>query len=143
VRRSNFISSIAIAIGAMAAGCATTPSTQVAMSTSEDIPAARGMVTVTPTDNLNTRVEVQVEHLAPPGRVAPGATTYVVWARVPGEDRVQNLGALQVDRNLRGTLETVTPLRNFDVIITAETNATAAEPSKELLSVNVQRPGSQ
>ena len=134
---------IAIALGALLAACATTPTNRVAMSTSADIPAARGTVTVTPTDNRNTRVQVEVQHLAPPSKVTPGATTYVVWARVPGEDQVQNLGALRVDRNLRGTLDTVTPFRNFDVFITAERNAAAVDPSaQELMSVNVQRPGS-
>jgi len=49
----------------------------------------------------------------------------VVWARADGAGSAQNLGALHVDKDLDGTLKTVTPLRTFDVFITAESSPTA------------------
>jgi hypothetical protein len=110
------------------------------MVASLDVPAAQGTVKATSTANNNTAIVVEVHHLAPPERVQPGATTYVVWARAPGQDAYQNLGALRVDDSLRGTLKTVTPLRSFDVMITAEASPTVMTPSsRRLLSASVQR----
>lgn len=123
-----------------APACGSSPRS-VTMASSADIPAAKGTIKAYGTDNDNTAVEVKVRHLAPPSRVAPGATTYVVWALPPGDQPPQNLGALRVDSDLTGKLETVTALRNFQVIVTAEPTATVTEPSGgELLSANVERP---
>lgn len=118
------------------AGCASGTPT-VRMVSSADVPAASGTVKASLTDNGNTALEVEVRHLARPELVQPGATTYVVWARAPGGD-AQNLGALRVDEDLRGTLRTITPLRSFDVFITAESAATAMRPtSRRLLSASI------
>lgn len=131
------------AVGLMmgAAGCAADTRT-VRMSSSDDTPAAQGTVKASPTKNDNTMLEVEVRHLAPPGRVAPGATTYVVWVRAAGQDTPQNLGALRVDKDLRGSLQSVTPLRSFDVFITAEPSPTTMAPTSDhLLAASIQRRG--
>jgi hypothetical protein len=93
-------------------------------------PAAMGEV-VTGTDaNGNTRVSVDVQHLAPADRVAPGATVYVVWVTdVAAGATAHNLGALRVDKDLRGKLEAATPLRTFDLTITAEPSPGGEAPS--------------
>lgn len=120
--------------------CARSSVQKVPMTVSSEIPAAEGTVKTSRTDNDNTAIDLEVRHLAPPDRVKQGATTYVVWARPSGTDKVQNLGALQVDDNLDGKLETVTPLRRFEVFITAESDPAASSPSgKELLSTSVER----
>lgn len=129
------------AFGALVAigGCASDAGA-VRMTASRDIPAAMGTVVATQTDNDNTKVRVEVEHMAPPQRVSPGATTYVVWARAAGQAAPVNLGALKVDRNLKGTLVTVTPLRNFEVFVTAEPSPTVTTPtSQHFLSASVER----
>jgi len=131
----------AIALGGAlaSASCASTPPS-VRMVGSLDIPAAQGTVTATSADNNNTNIVVDVHHLAPPDRVQPGATTYVVWARGPGRDSYQNLGGLRVDSDLHGRLQTVTPMRSFDVIITAEASPMVTEPaSKRVLSATIER----
>jgi hypothetical protein len=118
--------------------CASAPS--VRMLGSADIPAAQGTVTATSAENNNTAIVVDVHHLAPPERVQPGATTYVVWARATGGDLYQNLGALRVDSDLHGRLRTVTPLRSFDVIVTAEQSPTVTTPAnKRVLSATIER----
>jgi hypothetical protein len=123
------------------AGCGSSTQT-VRMSTSPDIPAAQGTVKTSLTDNDNTAIEVEVRHLAPPERVAFGATTYVVWALAPDRDTPQNLGALRVDEKLRGTLKTVTPLRRFEMFITAEQSPTAQMPTNgELFSASIEPRG--
>ncbi len=110
------------------------------MSVTERMPAAEGSVMVAKADNDNTALEVRVRHLASPEKIAPEATTYVVWARASGADVVQNLGALKVDKDLQGTLKTVTPLRTFDVFITAESSPTVQSPSSDgLLIASVER----
>jgi len=112
---------------------------EVKLSTaSEGIPAAMGAVKTSTGPNENTRLVVKVEHLAPPGRVENGATTYVVWAQPNGSSVVQNIGALQVDDKLKGTLSTVLPFEAFKVFITAEPTAAVTAPTgQELLAANV------
>ena len=125
-------------LGALATGCAG-PSPEVRMVSSPDIPAAQGTVRATAGENGNTRLSVFVRHLAPPEKVRAGATTYVVWVEPPGGEP-QNMGALKVDEDLRGSLTTVTPLKSFGVFITVEKSATAQEPSDQnLLSASVAR----
>jgi hypothetical protein len=127
----------ALLLLAIAAGCA---GPQVRMTVTEEMPAAEGRVKVGEADNENTALEVTVEHLAAPEKIAPEATTYVVWALATGTDSAQNLGALRVDDDLKGSLETVTPLRAFEVFITAEASATARSPSTpRLLTASVER----
>jgi hypothetical protein len=133
---SKTVRSAAILV-AMAAGCA---GPQVRMTVTREMPAAEGTVKVGDADNENTSLEVTVKHLAAPEKIAPEATTYVVWALATGTDSAQNLGALRVDDDLKGSLETVTPLRAFEVFITAEASATARSPSTpRLLTASVER----
>lgn len=103
-----------------------------ALAATPKTPAAVGTVETKRTDNQNTEVDVSVEHLAPPGRVASGATTYVVWAQ-PGEPeaRPQNIGSMAIDRDREGELKTKTPYKDFTLFITPEANPGATEPSNE------------
>jgi hypothetical protein len=80
-----------------------------------------------------------VKHLAPPERVSSGAVVYVVWARaLDGAGTPQNIGALKLSDDLRGTLHAVTPLRAFDLVVTAEASSTAAAPtSPAILSARI------
>lgn len=104
-----------------------------------EIPAAQSSVKVSLTDNGNTKIELSVQHMAPPERVSPGATIYVVWVR--GNDsnsRSQNLGALKVDADLKASISAVTPLRDFELFVTAEPTQTGSEPSgRRLLYTSV------
>src|SRR4051812_43716492 len=128
------------------AGCATmkevmpnSNATSVPLAAATNsLPAAQGSVKTSIDSNSNTAVSVDVKHLAPPAKVADGATTYVVWAQPRGADAPQNLGALKVDKNLTGTLYTVLPFDEFKVFITAEPTPGVTAPSgDELLAANV------
>jgi hypothetical protein len=129
------------AAGLLAACATTMAGTTVPLAASQDIPAAVGTVDHGVTDNNNTRLRIDVKHLAPPGRVSPGATTYVVWAEPDfAGGRPLNLGALQVDESLQGSMEATTALQSFTVFVTAEPSATAMEPKgARLLSARVER----
>lgn len=130
-----------IAIGLAVSACGTAP---MRFSTSNTVPAAEGNLKADDAENNNTALDIEVKHLAPPQKVTSNAMTYVVWLRPtggaaadrqPGSDTsaVQNIGALQVDKELTGRLKTVTPHKSFDVFITAEPSATAPTPSGDRL----------
>lgn len=123
--------------GAIACGSSTQ---HISMSSSPEIPAAQGTVEATETRNGNTALVVAVRHLAPPERVTPGATTYVVWVRDDAQGEAQNVGALHVDSDLNGSLKTTTPLQSFRVFITAEAQSTVTVPrGQELFLASVPR----
>lgn len=120
--------SLVLTLGLVACG-SKPPTTSFPFQPSSVTPAAMGEVTTSIGLNENTDVTVKVKHLAPPERVAPGATVYVVWATPPETGaNAHNLGALRVDAELNGKLKTVTPLRTFDLKITAEATAAVDEP---------------
>ncbi len=116
-------------VGILISGCASSVPT---LEPSHPLPSAQGKVESTVEQNGNTKVSVEVERLAKPELVHEGASTYVVWAQSHDEpELLQNLGALQVDEDWDGEMDAVTPLRNFDLFITAEPLATVLEPSGE------------
>lgn len=98
------------------------------MTAGSETPAAEGMVKVSDGDNGNSRIVLSIEHLAPPQKVTPGATTYVAWVAGPGA-APQNVGALTVAEDLSAKLETVTPLKSFEVFVTPEASSTPLSPS--------------
>lgn len=121
-----------IMTGLVAVSCA--GARPLRLTSSPDIPAAQSTDKISTTDNGNTKIDLVVEHLAAPGRVNPHATVYVVWAS--GNEagaQPQNLGALKVDDNLEGSISAVTPLRSFDLYITAEPSQMSTTPTGKTL----------
>jgi len=133
-----FVSAFLIATCLAATSCASS-SRQLRLSASPDIPAAQATAKVSATENGNTQIDLVVEHMASPERVDPGATVYVVWVR--GNEagaQPQNLGALKVDDKLKGSISAVTPLRSFDLYVTAEPSQLSSMPTgKTLLNTTV------
>ena len=122
------------------AGAAATTSAAVTipLGSSSQVPAAEGKVRLHKTKNGNVEIKLKVKHLAPAGRITPGASVFVVWARglAPG-DQAQNLGALKVDKNLNGKLTAGTSMSSFDLFITCEQSQTVTYPeAPELLAVH-------
>jgi hypothetical protein len=123
-------------------GSSSTPAAP--MQASPRIPSAEGAVSVENGDNGNYKVGVSVKHMAPPERVATGASSYVVWLRpLAGDQKAQppmNVGALAVNKDLEGNLTTVTPYRQFDLFVTAEpVSNTTAPTGEQLLTTTVRR----
>lgn len=110
---------------ALAAGC----STKEDLTASAIAPAARGEVKVTEDDQDNSEVTVTVEHLAPAEKFYPGATNYIVWIQPEGTDKFQNVGALQVDKDLEGKYKTTVPYKDFRVLVTPEMGNMAQAPT--------------
>ena len=103
------------------------------------VPSAQGEVETGRDDNENTAVELKVEHLAQPENLTPPRTAYVVWFQERGGSNPTMQGQLRPDRKLKARFRTVTPMKNFDVIVTAESDANATSPGgTEVLRVSIQ-----
>ncbi len=75
-------------------------------------------------------VEIEMENLPPPNRVAQGFTTYVVWFAPTGRTPVVAT-TLEYDEDDRTGFATATnATKTFDILITAERNAQATVPSQ-------------
>lgn len=109
------------------------------MHSSTVTPAAEGKIVTSADRSGNTKVHVTVHHLADPSKLAPAQTAYIVWIQPRGE-QAQMAGKLRVNEDLDGTLDTVVPYKDFDVIITAETQDKPDMPSSmEVLRGTVER----
>ena len=100
------------------------------MQASQDNRAGQGTVDAKVGDNGNTDVEVRVKHLADASKVEADASVYVVWLK-PRNAAIQNIGALEVDSDLVGQLNTTTPHRAFTLSVTPEPSARMSRPSHD------------
>lgn len=112
----------------LAAGCAHT----VSLANSAKVPGATGKLDVKRTDNGNTAMELEVEHLAKADQVDSRAVTYVVWVQaLDHATPPQSVANMLVDDDLKGHVSTVSPLAAFDLVITPEASQQATAPSGE------------
>jgi hypothetical protein len=108
------------------------------MTVAAMVPGARAEVAISKDKNGNTSLKMKVKHLANLENLTPRAAAYVIWLRERGGNS-QNQGQLKMDKNLAATFETVTPLKSFDVFVTAEQDARATAPSgAEVLKATIQ-----
>jgi hypothetical protein len=99
------------------------------MTAANSVPGATGIVRVQKDkDNGNTKLNIKVEHLANPASLTPSENAYIVWVQPRGEGATK-LGAIGVDKSLKGELNVVTTSKDFDVFITAEQSQSASLPS--------------
>ena len=131
--RSGFRRSIRVmtlaSVGMLAfsqARCASAP--KQSMESSVANTSGEGTVQAKAGPNDNTQIEVRVKHLSEPARVASDASVYVVWIQ-PRNAEIQNVGALKVDADLVGKLDTTTPHRTFTLTVTPEPSARMAAPT--------------
>jgi hypothetical protein len=100
------------------------------MESSTVVPASQGTVRATLGNNGNTNLSIRVKNLAPAYKVQPDATVYVVWIQQPNQPK-QNIGALTLNKDLEGSLDTVTPFRRFSVSVTPEAAGAVEQPTHE------------
>lgn len=139
----------AVLVGLVMGGCATTREMMgggnngqtYTLNASPKVPAAAGQVSVSTEKDGNHTVDIKVQHMAEPQKVFEGASTYVVWLIAPGSPPT-NIGVLPVDKDLKGTLQTKTPFRTFQVEVTAEPTASATQPTdtNRVMSASVRLP---
>ena len=102
------------------------------MTASNIVPGASAELTVSKEKDGNVRFELKAHHLAKPGRLTPPANTYVVWLQQEGSEP-QSQGELKIGDDLKGELKGATPLHNFKVFVTAETDAQTKFPSEQVI----------
>jgi hypothetical protein len=115
--------------GSMVLGaCSTTGGTQTwSLNAADSSMAATGKVKVANEKDGNTKVKVEVDHLAPPAMAAEESSAYVVWIK-PDHGSAQNVGVLKVGSNRKGELATRTPFKEFTVMVTLEKSSEATIP---------------
>jgi hypothetical protein len=121
-----FIALAFVGIASTQAGCASAQ--KQTMESSLANTSGQGTVEARVGPNGNTEIEVRVKHLSDPARVASDASVYVVWIQ-PRNAEIQNVGALKLDADLVGQLNTTTPHRAFTLTVTPEPSARMASPT--------------
>ena len=103
-------------------------------------PAAQGKIITSTDRNGNTKLEVQVKHMATPESLTPSRHSYVVWLAPRGQ-QPQVLGVLRINGDtLEGSVTGTTTEKVFDVVVTAEDNASPTAPmGTEILKGTVER----
>ncbi|SPF42023.1 conserved exported hypothetical protein [Candidatus Sulfopaludibacter sp. SbA4] len=108
------------------------------MTAASTVPGVRAEVAIDKDKNGNTRLKMSVQHLANLENLTPRASAYVVWLQERGGSP-ENQGQLKMDKNLKATFETVTPLKSFDVFVTAEQDFRATgSTGQEVLRATIQ-----
>ena len=106
------------------------------LQSSSIVPGAAGEVKTGKDKNGNTKLTVQVKHLANPSLLTPPKSIYLVWIQQSGGPP-ESQGVLKVNKNLEGKFETSTPDKHFDLWITAETDPSIKTPAgPEVLRAN-------
>jgi hypothetical protein len=113
---------------------------QFRMRAGESNPAATGVIHANTDRNGNLSIEMEAKHLAPPDRLSPPHSTYVVWVQPAGKP-AEPMGELRVNKDdMAASFKTSVPYHNFDIFVTAEDNPKPDTPSgPEVLRASVQK----
>lgn len=101
--------------------------------TSSVAPAAEGTVKVKKDNNNNYHIEIDIFNLAEPSRLQPARNMYVVWME-SNDNETKNIGQIKsshsmISKQLKGTFETVSPVKPRKIFITAENDASLQYPN--------------
>jgi len=96
------------------------------------VPAAQGKVKVKKDNNNNYKIAVSLVNLAPPDRLQPPYSTYVVWIETT-QNGTQNIGQLNsssglLSKTLKANLDAVSPYKPTRLFITAENSGAIQYP---------------
>ena len=111
--------------------CLVSCSHKIGFQPSSVAPAARGEVKVNKDKNNNYAIDLDVQMLAEPNRLAQPRSAYIVWADT--EHGMQKLGQLKTDdglfsKKLKASMKTTTPYKPRRIFITAEDNTAVRFP---------------
>ncbi len=93
-------------------------------------PAADAEIEVGRGPNNNTSAHLKVKHMALPQSLNPDLRVYSVWTRAKNSPDWQNAGQMEVGKSREVDFKIVTPHKNFDLLVTGETNGTVEYPSE-------------
>ena len=100
------------------------------------LPLARGgeaTVRVELTYDRNNTLRIQLSNVADPSALNPAYTRYVLWVATPDRQTTVNAGQIRVDENRRAEMQTLTPLREFVLFITAEARGDVTAPGPDIV----------
>jgi hypothetical protein len=105
---------------------------KIYFSNSSVEPAAQGSVKMTKDRNENYSLNINIMNLAPPERMQPASSVYLVWMDTEGNG-TKNLGKIMsggnmLSKTLKGSLNSVTRFKPTRVYITAETDPGVTTP---------------
>jgi hypothetical protein len=110
------------------------------MQNTGQAPAAEGIVKVANAAHDNTVVRITLKHVPSADKINPEANVYVAWAKGTEDDKPVALGVLKPSDKKKATLETVTPLKSFDLMITPEKSPYVERPTGQpVLSGRIER----
>lgn len=121
------LATVTLVIALLVSSCAT----RASFMTSTILPAAEGTVKVKKDNNANYAIDIEIDNIAEPGRLAQPKSVYVVWAET--SNGLQNLGRLEVDKGLisgklKASMETSIPYKPTRIFITAEDAGAVSMP---------------
>jgi hypothetical protein len=99
-------------------------------------PAARGgdaSVRVDLTYDRNNTLQIELSDVPDPSVLNPAYTRYVLWVATPDRQTVVNAGQLRVMENGSAQMQTLTPLRDFILFITAEARGDVTKPGPDII----------
>ena len=85
------------------------------------------------TYDRNNNLQVQLTNVPDPSRLNPTYSRYVLWAATPDRQHVINIGQLRVDENKKAEIKTLTSLRSFILLVTAEPRGDVMVPGPDTL----------
>ena len=100
------------------------------------LPLARGgeaSVRVELTYDRNNTLRVQLSNVPDPSALNSAYTRYVLWVATPDRQTVVNAGQIRVGENQKAEMQTLTPLRDFVVFITAEVRGDVTSPWPDMV----------
>jgi hypothetical protein len=99
------------------------------LSRSPGFPAAEGTVSFRDAREGGTGIVLRVRHMTEPDRLDPPGYVYVAWIRGGADVPPQNLGVLEVGADRGAALAAATPLRRFELFVTAESARDVVRPA--------------
>jgi hypothetical protein len=100
------------------------------------LPAAGGgeaTVQVELTYDRNNTLLIEMSDVPDPSSLNVAYTRYVLWVATPDRQTTVNAGQIRVTEDRSAKIQTLTPLRDFILFITAETRGDVASPGPDIL----------
>jgi hypothetical protein len=85
------------------------------------------------TYDRNNTLRVQLSNVPDPSVLNSAYTRYVLWISTPDKQTVVNAGQIRVDESRKAEMQTLTPLRDFVVFITAEARGDVTSPGPDIV----------
>lgn len=133
----HLISFVSLAMGLLMVLSFSACATRMNFAVSPVVPAAKGHVKVEKSKNGNYILTVETINLAPPERLSPKRSVYVVWMETKGNP-VRNIGMIKsissfFSNSLTGEMKASSTVKPTGVFITGEKDGDVSYPGKPMV----------